>query len=251
MCSSFTARPEGKWYKKIYKKISFLFSNCYRAISNNLTIWQQKAKKCKKWIHSLSSSWLNKYTFKTLFPSLKTLRISIYSGLCQTIKTTKHHRNYITEVSVVKLHPIEKLEYYNKVNSACHRRSMSQSHSLLLREEEFICLLQRVTHKNIVQLTACQSSTILSRPLSFSLQASSSSWLANICRSRSLSLHATDTGEIFGEAAFFDNSPVSGFCEVKKMTVVNDFFFLVSFGIEITFLCLSIILEQQVNNYIV
>lgn len=54
-----------------------------------------------------------------------------------------------------------------------------------------------------------QSSTMLSRPLSFSLQASSSSWLATICRSNSCSRHAKEAGLAEDQPAASDCSSTS------------------------------------------
>lgn len=66
-------------------------------------------------------------------------------------------------------------------------------------------------------LAVHQSSTMLSRPLSFSLQASSSSWLARICRSSSLTRQAMDTGAVLGQPATADASSSSGSWKVKTI----------------------------------
>lgn len=58
---------------------------------------------------------------------------------------------------------------------------------------------------------------MLSRPPSFSLQASSSSWLAKICRSSSFSRHSIDTGMVLGQPAVSDRSSGSGSWKVKTI----------------------------------
>lgn len=58
---------------------------------------------------------------------------------------------------------------------------------------------------------------MLSIPLSFSLQASSSSWLAKICRSSSLTRQAMDTGVVLGQSARADTLWGSGSWKVQTI----------------------------------
>lgn len=104
------------------------------------------------------------------------------------------------------------------MNSVCHRLLWAQQ--IHLRGRSFFCPQFSTICKVICfdfPSTVPQSSTMLSRPLSFRLQASSSSWLAKICRSSSFSRHAIDTGVVLGQSALSDRSSGSNSWKVQTM----------------------------------
>lgn len=111
----------------------------------------------------------------------------------------------------------QKSESRWQLHSKWKRRSQQRHRNLTVPIKK-----EALEEKKVGQSLCCslvllhQSSTMLSRPLSFSLQASSSSRLAMICRSNSCSRHAREAGLAEDQPAAPDCSSISSSWKAQK-----------------------------------
>lgn len=143
----------------------------------------------------------------------------IFFSICIHAYLNKKQKNK-THVIPIRESDLNRLKYDkftkewpNFTTNSAWAQQIQQSSFSFWRQKAYLSLLQKCIqlqrHFWNCASTVHQSSTMPSRPLSSSLQASSSSWLAKICCSSSLSRRVIDTGILLGQSALPDRLSAS------------------------------------------